>query len=234
MCYDDLLVCRTRRGAAVISAGLFLLTCLFARQASASIYTLSPGANIPAMGSGFPAGGTVEDTVVDPFDQSVVVDVAGTMETITLEGTLTSQAILGDLSNPYHGYTFTYLLSVTNTANDTASALSVGSYAGFTTDVSYNTNSGGVLPSNFSRSGGIGNTLQFSFLNGGGINPGQQGALIVVQTGASSYTAASGAVIDNQSINLATLAPAVPEPGVAGLAVTGLGAFLAFRRLNSK
>ncbi len=206
---------------AVCVAGVAMAVCSVASQAVASVYTLPPGGNILANSSTFPVGGTILDTVTTPFTSS------------TIDGTVISQVISGDSSNPYGGLTFTYSLSLNMFSSDSASEMTIGSYGGFVTDVSYNLIGGEVAPSNFTRSTtGNGSVIRFSWSNGGGIMPGQTGALIVVQTAAQAFTSASGGVIDSQTVNISTLAP-VPEPGVASLFVAALGAFALWRR-NSK
>jgi hypothetical protein len=220
VCHCNLGVVRNRvRLAAFIATGTVLSLYSFTPRASAlGIYTLGPGQNILANPSAFPVGGTVLDTVIAPFTSS------------TIDGTVISQVISGDSSNPYHGLTFTYSLSLNNFSSDSSSEMTIGSYGGFVTDVSYNLTDSEVVPSNFTRSTTQnGSVIRFMWSNGGGIAPGQEGALIVVQTAAPNFTSALGGVIDSQTVNISTLAP-VPEPGVASLLITGLGVFAVWRR----
>lgn len=210
--------------------GILLSACSLALNSNAiSIYTLTPGGNEPALASSFPVGGATLDSISDPFVGTVIEN--GTP--ITLNGSVTSTVIKGDSSNPYDGLTFTYQLMLNAVSTDSSSEMTIGSYGGVATDVSYNAIAGDVLPSNFTRSGGVGSTVRFLFSNSGGIGPGDTSALIVVQTDAQNYAQASGGVIDSQTVNIATLAP-VPEPGIASLLITGLGTFFVFRRRNSK
>lgn len=207
--------------AGVFATAVCLSAWSFAPRAAASIYTLAPGGNIAALSSDYPTGGTVLDTVTDPFTSS------------TIDGTIISQVISGDPSNPYGGLTFTYLVEDNAVATDSVSEMTVGSYGGFLTDVSYNATGSEVLPSNFTRSAtGSGSTIRFLWSSGGGIQPDQTGALIVVQTSAQNYAPAQGGVIDSQTVNISTLAP-VPEPGTVSLLIAGLGLFF-FSRRNSK
>lgn len=214
----------------VVVAGLFLSACSLALNSNAiSIYTLSPGGNEPALASAFPVGGVTLNSVTDPFVGTVIENGVP----ITLNGAVTSTVIQGDASNPYGGLTFTYQLMLNAISTDSSSEVTIGSYGGFATDVSYNATPGEILPSNFTRSGGAGSTVRFLFSDGGGVGPGDTSALIVVQTAAQNYTQANGGVIDSQTVNIATLAP-VPEPGIASLLITGFGAFFVFRRRHSK
>lgn len=215
---------RNRAKLAGVCAASLAISCLsLAPRANASIYTLPVGGNIVASSSTFPSGGTVLDTVVSPFTSS------------TIDGTITSTVISGDSSNPYGGLTFEYSVFLNNFSSDSLSTLTVGSYGGFAADVSYAV-TGTNAPSNFTRSpaSNDGSTLRFLWSNNGGLQPGNTGSLVVVQTGAHSYTPALGSVIDSQSVNINTLAPlAVPEPGIVSLLIAGFGVFALWRR-NSK
>lgn len=213
---------------AITSMGLFVSTALFVSRASASIYTLTPGNSIAASPSAFPTGGSVLQNYTYSF--------TGTSSEGTIQGTVTSDVIHGDTSNPYGGLTFEYFLTLTG-VNDVVGAFSAGGYAGFQTDVSYNPNGpgGGVAPSSFSRSpAGVngGNTLTF-FFSSPNISPGQSGAEIVVQTSASSFTLGSGNVMDSEGSPLTLLTP-VPEPEIGSLAAMGLGALFIFLRRKSQ
>lgn len=206
------------RSLIILAVGLLLCTCLFVPRAMADIYTLDPGGNITASSSVFPTGGTVVATNGFAFNSA------------TLDGIVLSRVYQGDPSNPYGGLTFTYSLIMFSGSSDSLSELTVGSYGGLSTDVSYNS-IGGVAPSNFTRSAGDGDTLRFFFSNNGGILPGQPGDILVVQTSATSFGTAMGGVIDSIPANVTVLAP-VPEPAIGSLCAIALGALL-FRRRSS-
>jgi hypothetical protein len=209
---------RAKLASLCVLGGLLALSSLAPHAAALGIYTLAPGGNIVANPSAFPTGGTILDTITTPFTSS------------TIDGTVVSTVIRGDSSNPYGGLTFTYSLSLNNFSSDSSSEMTIGSYGGFVTDVSYNLTGGEIAPSNFTRSiTQNGSVIRFLWSSEGGIMPGQTGALIVVQTAANNFTPASGGVIDSQTVNISTLAP-VPEPGIASLLVSGLGVFAFCRR----
>lgn len=208
---------------AMAATGLLLTTLSLAPRAMATDpYALLPGGEInPAVSSTYPTGG------------SLVISATETFSSSTLNGTVVSSVIKNDSSNPYGGLTFTYLLTVSSTSPDAASELTVGSYDGFSTDVSYN-NGSGVAPNIFSRSSTLGgNTLQFQW-TGNGLPQGDTGELIVVQTSASNYGITSGGVIDDSTATLDDIyAPstAVPEmSGTAGLLAMGLSVLFVFWR----
>lgn len=201
----------------VLAASLLLCASLFAPRAIAGIYTLNPGGDITATASLFPTGAHGVATNSSLFNSG------------TIDGSVTSIVFQGDTSNPYGGLTFTYFLTLFGDSSDSLSKMTVGSYGGFLTDVSYNSSfSAGVAPSDFSRNAD-GSILQFSFNNGGGLLPGENAAEIVVQTSAQGFKTAMGGVIDSIPANVSVLAP-VPEPGVGSLFATGLGALLFWRR----
>lgn len=153
-----------------------------------------------------------------------------------MDGTITSSVYTGDTSNPYGSgdLTFTYMLNVASDATDSAGVMTAGHFAGFSTDVSYNS-SGGVAPFDFSRSSTAannGDTLTFNW--GSGVSAGQSGDTVVVQTDAIRFQWASGAVIDGEAGPISTYAP-VPEPGIGALVAGGLGVLFVFLRgRNSK
>src|SRR5579862_4002605 len=178
----------------ILAASLLSCACLLAPKAVASVYTLAPGGNITATSSVFPTGGTVVATNGFTFNSG------------TLDGIIQSTVYQGDTSNPYGGLTFTYSLILFSGSSDSLSELTVGSYGGFSTDVSYES-IGGALPSNFSRTSGSGDTLRFFFSNSnGGILPGQIGDILVVQTSAQGFQTAMGGVIDGFPANVSVLA----------------------------
>ncbi len=215
-----------------VAAGLLALAvCALALQSSATpVYTLLAGGNNIAAASAFPTGGTLSMVASNDAPFSVSTPDG------PLAGNVVSLVLSGDTSNPYGGLTFTYLLSLNPAAmGDSASAMTVGSYGGFMTDVSYNLEiPSEIAPSNFTRSlTGNGSTIRFLWSNNGGLQPGQIGAEVVVQTDAHNFQETLGGVIDSQTVNIDTFAP-IPEPGIGSLLATGLGALFYFRRRSSK
>ena len=207
--------------ARFILGGVTLMAALAALPVQATIYTLNPGGAISANPSGAPVGGVVLDSVTNNYSSGI------------MSGTLITRVVQGDTSNPYGGLDFEYQFNVNPGSTDTASQLTVTSFAGFMTDVSYNPASGGVAPTLFSRSS-VGDTLRFSFFTPD-VAAGQTTDWIVVQTSASTFTAGVGAIIDGQATDVATLAPLpVPEPGTMALLISGLGAMAIVIRRNRK
>jgi hypothetical protein len=150
----------------------------------------------------------------------------------TLQGTFISSVYSGDTSNPYGGLTFTYLLELNSSSIDSSSEFTVGGFAGFLTDVSFNQTGAEVAPSNFLRSGN-GGVIHSQWNTSVELPSGDNGALVVVQSNAHAFGGNSGSVIDSTSVNVSILAP-VPEPGVVSLVAMGFGALFIFRRRSSK
>ena len=224
---SGIVVGRSSKSLAIIAVGL-LSTGLFASRASATtIYTLGVGqGNNSPSATGYPVGGTLVSSYTNPFTAS--------SGGLTIQGTVTSDVISGDTSNPYGGYTFEYLLTLTG-VNDVVGGMSAIGFAGFQTDVSYNPNMlvGGIAPSSFSRSSAINNGTTLTFVWSPNISPGQSGDWIIVQTDAHNFGLGTGNVMDGEGTGISVLTP-VPEPQIASLAVMGLGALFLFRRRNSK
>jgi len=210
----------TQKHIGFLAGCLILLICCPApRAAATTIYTLAPGANVTALSSSYPIGGLMVGSESTNFS------------TGTLNGTFTSTVYSGDMSNPYGGLTFTYLLELNGSSSDASSEFSVGGYAGFLTDVSYNQTGGEVAPSNFLRSGN-GNVIHSQWFTSVELPSGDTGALLVIQTDAHNFGNNSGSVIDSTSQILPILAP-VPEPGALSLLAIGFGALFIFRRRSS-
>jgi len=208
-------------GGIRLAGAAIVLAAFCVSQVEATVYTLIPGAFVPALSSGFPVGGSVINTSTHSFSAGV------------LSGTLISDVISGDASNPYGGLTFTYELNISSSSLQGASQLTVSSFDSFFTDVSYNNSGGGVVPSNFSRSsegGTLGEVVRFSFFSPA-VSGGEHSALLVVQTSATIYNVTEAGVIDGQTANVLTFAPlVVPEPTAAVLLLAGLGALAIARR----
>lgn len=215
---------RTPKRIEFLAATLLLVACYLAPRAAAiGVYTLAPGANIPAAASSYPTGSPLLLGQVNaPFASG------------TLMGTLVSSVYSGDTANPYGGYTFTYLLELNSSSTDSSSEFTVGGYSGFQTDVSYNQTGNEIAPSNFLRSGN-GAVIHTQWDTSTELPPGDTGALVVIQTGAHAFANNSGSVIDSTATTVPILAPTVvPEPGTVSLVAIGLGALFTFRRRGLK
>lgn len=197
-----------------------LVTPLHVRAADP--YALNPGSTITAASSSFSLG-TLLASVTTPFTSP------------SLSGTLISDVYSASASNPLGGYTFTYSLSISSSSPDSSSEMTVGSYFGFHTEMSYQLTGSEVAPAFFSRSA-AGDTVRSTWLPNT-ILPGQMGALIVVQTDANSFVATTAGVIDSTTVNVASLAPfnviVTPEPATASMLLFGAGTMLMFRRKRS-
>src|ERR1043166_3351421 len=173
----------------------------------------------PAPGEPDPVGGNV---ACGPLVQHFT--------TATFSGNLTSTVIVGDASNPYGGLTFTYVVSNDASSANVQTRLSVNGYNGFLTDAKYQAPPAGVRPAYVDRDI-TSDVVGFSFLGApagfGQIQPGQQSALLVIQTNATTCANSFASVIDGSVASIPTYAPA-PEPTT--LALLGLGVFALLRR----
>ena len=177
---------------------------------------------LPVGGSLFPVSGEV-----DPTGGAVEVPTGVTVPFAVLgfSGTLTSTVISVDPSNALGGLTFTYLLTNDAVSNNVISRITIDSFTGFLTDVSYQTPApvGSIPPSLVDRL--TGDVVGFSFLptvvGQGMLFPGTSSALMVVQTDAPTFTKSLAFVIDGDAVNVASYAP-LPEPGSFCLAALGV------------
>jgi len=187
---------------------------------------LAPGSSIAAPSQPDPTGGSLSllNTISSPFS------------TTSFNGTLISSVYTSDTSNPFGlaDLTFTYELFITN-GPDSASAVSIGPFTGFQTDVSYQIPSSvgpGLPPSTISRGPTGSQAVKFDFTGNGYLPPGTNSLLLVVQTDAKAWTFGNATVLDmNGSPNISALTPTtVPEPADIGLVALALGACAAYRR----
>lgn len=143
----------------------------------------------------------------------------------TFSGTLTSQVISGDPSNPYGGLTFIYTVANDATSADAVGRLTINGFAGFQTDVSYQTPTAAQLPTTIDRSVS-GNVIGFHFVGApfgqGAIQPGASSAVLVVQTNATTYARTIASVINGTVDMVDSYAP-TPEPATLALLTIGLG-----------
>jgi hypothetical protein len=134
----------------------------------------------------------------------------------TFAGILFSSVYSGDTSNPWGGLTFIYQLF--NNGPDAIERLTLSSYAGFLTDVSYASTQGGIVPLNAVRTF-AGNQISFNFRDPaeqGTLLPGSHSTLLIIQTDSMVYQNSLAGVINSSTANAATFAPAaVPEPATS-------------------
>lgn len=191
--------------------------CLLGATAQAGL--LDVGQTLfPAPAEADPTGGLVVDFLLQPFN-------AG-----TFTGVLTSAVIQGDPSNPLGGLTFTYQVSNDSTSQNVQARLTVNGFAGWSTDASYQIPVTGISPALADRI--TADVVGWSFLSQplglGPIQPGQQSALLVVQSNAPDWKGSVASVIDGSVATIPTFGP-VPEPTTLALLAVG-GIAVARRR----
>lgn len=196
---------------------------LFASTSTAT--PLPINSTVVPTGIAAPAGSfsIIADTGVVPFTAA------------TFQGTLRSEVIAGDASNPFGGLTFLYQVSNTLGPND-IERMTVNGYVGVLTDASYQIPTTNLAPTFATRDSG--DVVGFAFFPGlgGALPPGSTSAWLIVQTNAQSFQPTSAAVIDGSTASpIASFAPGsgIPEP--SSLVLAGIGSLaMAFyaRRLR--
>lgn len=145
---------------------------------------------------------------------------------------------------------FYYQFANSWSSPDSISRITMGSFAGFTTNISYtnqNIDGYGNSDVNFRSSSSqqapltgervSDATLGFNFTpgpSGTKINPGETSSILVIRTNATSFDIGSTSIINGATVNVATFAPTagsdVPEPASYALMGASLVALGLFRR----
>lgn len=213
----------TFKRTALLGVGLLLAGTTGLRAA-----VIVPGSVlIPAAAEPDPVGGVVVAAATVPFA------VPG-----AFSGTLSSQVIAGDASNPLGGLTFVYQVSNDGVAGpNSIGRLVLGGFTGFVTDASYEVPATGVAPGLIDRNV-AGDTVGFTFIPtpfdplSGFLVPGASSAWLVLQTDAPLYGPQLASIIDGGITSAASWGPTlIPEPTQGGLlAAVGLAGFVLSRR----
>lgn len=206
----------------------FSLKCLFAAVAvtlgasSGQVFAAPLPAGTALFGpstEGDPVGGT-----------SLTSITAGFSVASAFSGTLKSEVISGDTSNPLGGLTFIYTLSNDGVAGpNSIGRLSLAGLSPFAIDASYQTPTSDVAPASVDRNPS-GDVVGFNFVPlatdpaTGFLAPGSSSALLVLQTDAVSFARGNfGSLIDGGVGTVDALIP-VPEPSTVALSLIGLAA----------
>jgi hypothetical protein len=200
--------------------GLAAVLTVGAMSQTVEAALLAPGTTqFPAIGEVDPVGGTVIQTLTSPFTSS------------TFSGTLTTRVFSGDTSNTLGGLTFVYQISSSPNSLTDINRLTLTNFAGFLTDVSFQTPPAGLPPTLADRGILTGLDVGFSFHAApgpGSLIPGVSSAMLVVQTNAPGWVRSPANVINGSVATIDALGPAVPEP--TSLALLGAAGLLVLRR----
>jgi hypothetical protein len=149
----------------------------------------------------------------------VPVPFASLPSAVPFTGTLTASVIAGDVTNPYGGLTFTYQLHNDATSLSSFGRFTVLDYSGVQTDVSLQSPGPGHPSTSTDRSVTPGASVGWDFtaLGMGRVAPGEDSALLVIQTDAHSFSPSIANIIDGSiASTFGSFAPA-PEPGSLAL-----------------
>lgn len=154
-------------------------------------------------------------------------------------GVLRSLVVANDASNPLGGLTFIYqMLNDGISGPNSLGRLSIDSFGGFLTDISYQVAINEVAPAYADR-GVNGSIVGFNFFpyqgdpHAGFLSPGDISTVLVVQTDARSYQRVLASIIDGSITQAESFGPVVPEPSsvaLLGLCSAGIGFVLRRRR----
>jgi hypothetical protein len=174
-----------------------ILLCAQVSVSHATPLTLTSGLS-PASGS------TLLSSITEAFSSA------------SLSGTLISSVYSGDTDNTLGGLTFTYEILLSSGSPDSASKISISSFIGTGGNINVGFNSPGVIPDSADLEDG--NEINFDFSSDGYILPGQDSALLVVQTAVTAYSPGSASIVDDVGT------PSIPSLAVPD--VTGIGSFM--------
>jgi hypothetical protein len=200
------------------SVALFVLLFAVSARQSLAAPILPGGVQFPAVAEAQPTGATTLVANSGPVAFTAA----------TFSGTLTSQVLSGDTSNPFgtNALTFTYLITNNAGSPHDIARLAVSNYGLFQTDASYN-GASGVPPTIISRSAD-GQVMGFDFISPA-LDAGLTSSLLVVQTNSTSFQPTTAVLIDGSTTSASSFAPlAVPEPVM--LPAVGLLAAAMLRR----
>jgi hypothetical protein len=141
----------------------------------------------------------------------------------TFSGDLRSSVWKNDAANPFGPNALTFVYEIINAAGspDAINRLSVSSFDGFLTDVSYTPVPGSTAPTYISRSVN-GDVVGFGFLLPA-LAPNTNSTPLVVQTNAPVFAPTLASLIDGSVTMVASVAPiGIPEPATFCLFVGGL------------
>jgi hypothetical protein len=190
----------------------------------ASLSAVSQGALLNVGASQFPVPNE------GAFTGSVISSLTTGFSTSLYSGTLTSEVVSGDTTNPLGGLTFVYTLSNASTSGSSLTRLTLNGFAGVQADTSWLLGSPRINPAAVDRTSSP-DVLGWSWLSFGGnqlIAPGSTSSQLIVQTNATTFNPNVASLIDGLVTQSGILAP-IPTPGAAALLGLG-GLVLAGRR----
>ena len=144
---------------------------------------------------------------------TVIADETVSFTSSTFTGTLTSEVVAGDATNPLGGLTFRYSLQDSISSPGEIERLTISSFAGVRTDVHFvavPVTPNIQAPTLVDRSTGAGSTLGFAFIQPpagfGVLQPGQMSVPLIVYTNSHVFVAANASVSDGSAVMVSSYA----------------------------
>jgi hypothetical protein len=156
----------------------------------------------------------------------------------TFNGSLRSDVFTNDASSPFgpNSLTFVYQLINGPGSPDAIDRLTISSFTGFQTDVSFTPVPGPIAPRTVTRSVN-GSVVGFEFnVPGFPLLANSTATPLVIQTDAINWMPTLASIIDGSATSVASVAPTaiVPEPATIGLIVSGLALLATPLRLRQR
>ena len=180
-----------------------------------------------------PEGGEVNPVPQEPVSGTKLAEQTTSFSSMDFSGELISTVLKDDASNPLGGLTFTYEIVLDAMPwNHGISRISLNSFHGFQTDVSYTDGTVGIgVPPVSADRTSDGAVVRFTFAPGDGLPSGENSALLVVQTDSAEYVESFASLLNGDIAKTGTYAPTlIPEPSMTALLLLGVGAFAFWNR----
>ena len=202
-----------------LALGAAAALAVAAASPAAQALILTPGGFGPPSVEPYDFGGTVASTSGAFTSNDGASDFTGSY----------AEVVDRDPNNVFGAGDLTWFILISNNGPNALSAVTASDFAGFQTNVGYDTSllNMGAVPDEVTR-GSTGSEINFDFF--GGINANAYTDVLVIQTDAHAWTSGQLSFYNSSAATVPGYAPAIPEPSTWAmmlLGFTGLG-FAAF------